>query len=415
MGKKIIAAALPIAAALALAGCESTSSGTSADFGTAKPSGEPIVLGVMAPTTGATAYPDTAYGAQGAEYYVNRVLGGVNGRPVKLDICGGDGSPEHAINCANGFVSKKVAAVIDAYEPALQGALPVLKSAGIPLIGTLAGTASADRSTYGAAFYYTGPTEVSALGSLTMLHNLGAKKASLAVTEAPASHAYVDGIIKPIAARLGIGVNIQYPPGNGANFSVLAATQMSSKPDAAGVIALPEDSCTELYKAIRQQGFDKTFFAGSCSKFINQLGGQAEGAATQPRLWVYAARDHAPAPVRKQLDDFKKSMEAVDRGDQLSTRAIYAFAGVTNTANTIATIKGEVTAASVTEAMKKLKDFPTFAGPKATCDGKVWPGMPTACSKQAIFFQVQSDGKLKPVDPQGYVDLDLSVMPKTSA
>jgi branched-chain amino acid transport system substrate-binding protein len=414
MRKKTIAV-LAALTALVLGGCESTASDSGADLGSKNPTGDPIVLGVMAPTTGATAYPDTAYGAQGAEYYVNKVLGGINGRPIKLDICGGDGSPEHAINCANSYVAKKVPVVIDAYEPALQGALPILGAAGIPLIGTLAGTGSADRVEYGKAFYYTGPTEVSALGSLSMLASKKVKKAALAVTDAPASHTYVDTIIKPIADKLGIDVSIQYPPGNGANFSVLAATQLADHPDSTGVIALPEDSCTELYKAIRQQGFTGTFFAGSCSKFINELGGQAKGAATQPRLWVYASREHAPDTVKKQLDDFKKSMEATGKGDQLSTRAIYAFAGVVNTAKAIGSIKGDVTAASVTEAMKGLKDFPTFAGPTVTCDGKVWPGLPTACSKQAIFFQVQADGSLKPVDDSGYVDLDLSVLPSSSS
>lgn len=414
MRKKTIAAFAAIAA-VGLSACEAAPSGPGADFGTENPTGEPIVLGVMAPTTGATAYPDTAYGAEGAAHYVNKVLGGVGGRPIELDICEGDGSPEHAINCANGFVSKKVAAVIDAYEPALQGALPVLGAAGIPLIGTLAGTGTADRVEYGKAFYYTGPTEVSALGSLSMLDSLGVKKAALAVTEAPASHTYVDTIIRPIAAELGIDVAIQYPPGNGANFSVLAATQLADGPDSTGVIALPEDSCTELFKAIRQQGFTGTFFAGSCSKFINELGGQAEGAATQPRLWVYAARGHAPDGVAQQLDDFQKSMEATGRGDQLSTRAIYAFAGVVNTANAIATIDGDVTAATVTEAMKALKDFPTFAGPTVTCDGKTWPGLPTACSKQAIFFEVQADGTLKSVKDDGYVDLDLSLVPGSAS
>ena len=414
MRKKTIAV-LAAVVALGLAGCEAAPSDSEPDFGSKNPTGEPIVLGVMAPTTGATAYPDTAYGALGAEYYVNKVLGGVNGRPIKLDVCEGDGSPEHAINCANSYVSKKVVAVIDAYEASLKGALPVLQSAGIPLIGTLAGVGAADRSPYGAAFYYTGPTEVSALGSLSMLESLDVKKAALAVTEAPASHTYVDTIIKPIAQKLGMDVSIQYPPGNGANFSVLAATQLSGNPDSTGVIALPEDSCTELYKAIRQQGFTGPFFAGSCSKFINELGGQAKGASTQPRLWVYAAKKHAPDKVAKELDDFQKSMEATGHGDQLSTRAVYAFAGVVNTARAMGNIKGDVSATSVTEAMKALKDFPTFAGPNVTCDGKVWPGLPTACSKQAIYFEVQDDGTLKSINDEGYVDLDLSLVPAGAA
>lgn len=79
----------------------------------------------------------------------------------------------------------------------------LLAAAGIPLIGTLAGTGSADRVEYGKAFFYTGPTEVSTLGSLSMLHSLDVKKAALAVTDAPASHTYVDEIVRPIAKEFG--------------------------------------------------------------------------------------------------------------------------------------------------------------------------------------------------------------------
>jgi branched-chain amino acid transport system substrate-binding protein len=76
--------------------------------------GEPVLIGVQAPMEGPAAYPQTGYGAQAAEKYINEELGGIGGRPVKIQLCAGDNSPETAINCANEFVSSNVVAVLDA-------------------------------------------------------------------------------------------------------------------------------------------------------------------------------------------------------------------------------------------------------------------------------------------------------------
>lgn len=375
--------------------------------------GEPIVIGGQAPTKGPTAYPQTGYGLEAGEWYVNNVLGGVDGRPIEIDVCAGDGSPETAINCANKHVSSGVPLVIDAYDQALTGAVPILSSAGLPIIGTLSGSPVADQAEYGAAFYFTGPTEVSALGSMSVLDNLGKEKVTLAVNEAPSSHTYVDNLVRPIAESLGIDFSVQYPSATGANFNVVAATQISEDPDVAGVISLPEDGCTALIQALRQQGFDGTIFAGSCSQFIEAVGADAAGTIVQPRLWVPLSKDNAPDAIAEQLEDFEKAMEEVGYGDELSARSLYAFAGVVNVVRMLETIEGDITKEAVTEAMKALVDFETFAGPTVTCDGEQWVGLPTSCSRQAIFFEVQEDGTLAPVndDEDGYSELDPSLVP----
>lgn len=377
-----------------------------------KAAGEPIVFGVQAPTKGAAAYPQTGYGVEAAVWYVNNVLGGVDGRPIETDLCAGDGSPETAINCANGFVSSGVPFVLDAYDQAITGGVPILAAAGIPLIGTLAGSGVADKGRYGETFYFTGPTEVSAVGSMSVLHDLGKKRIALAVNEAPTSHTYVDVLMKPIASALGMRLEAQYPPATGANYNVTAATQLAGDPDATGVISLPEDGCTSLIQALRRQGHDGTVFAGSCSQFIEQVRDDATGAIVQPRLWVPLSKEHAPPEVAEQLDDFAGAMKRVGYEDELSARSLYAFAGVVNMVTVMEGMKGRpVTAESVTAAMKGLKDFETFAGPTVTCDGKAWPGLPSACSRQAIFFEVREDGTLAPVHEGGYRELDPSVVP----
>ncbi len=130
--KNTLAATLA-AAALILAACGSSSSGGGDGGGfedAEKATGDPIVFGVQAPTKGASAYPQTGYGAEAAEWYVNNVMGGVNGQPIELSLCAGDGSPETAINCANKHVSDDVPFVLDAYDQAITGAVPILASAG---------------------------------------------------------------------------------------------------------------------------------------------------------------------------------------------------------------------------------------------------------------------------------------------
>lgn len=178
----------------------------------------------------------------------------------------------------------------------------------------------------------------------------------------------------------------------------------------AGVIALPEDGCTGLFQALRRQGYDDTILAGSCSQFIDDMGTDAAGIVTQPRLWVPLAKDSAPAEVQEQLDVFADSMDAVGYGDELSSRSIYTFAALVNIAEILSGSE-EITSATVTDTFKGLKDFSTFAGPTVTCDGQQWPGVATTCNAQAIFFEVQEDGTLRSVEEAGYIDLDPSLMP----
>ena len=377
-----------------------------------KATGEPIVVGGQAPSKGAAAFPQSEDGLKAGEWYVNNVLGGIDGRPLEIDVCQGDGSPETAINCANGFASSGVPLVLDAYDLSIGGAVPILGDAGVPIIGTLAGTPVPDAAPYGDAFYFSGPTALSALGSMTVLEKLGKEDLSLGVTDAPSTHAYVDTLMKPIAEALGMNLDASYISSTGANFNVVAATQLSDDPDVTGIMALPEDGCTSLFQALRQQGYDGTIFAGSCSQFIEQMGSGAAGAIVQPRLWVPLTYDNAPADVQEDLDAFTEAMEAIDKGDQLSARSLYSFALVMNLVDVLETIDGDITPDTVRTAMQSLVDFPTFAGPEVTCDGEQWPGLPSSCSREAIFFEVQDDGTLAPVDEdEVWTELDPAVIP----
>lgn len=401
--KKRFAISGVAALALALSAC----GGSASTDTTGGLEGDPVVLGVQSQDKGPSAYPQNTYGAEAAEWYINNKMGGIQGRPVELDICSGDGTPETGVKCGNDFIADDVPLVFDAYDQVATGALtPLLKEAGIPIVGTLAGQATAEREEYGTSFYFTGPLETSALGMVTVLSNMGKETAALAVNDLPSSHGYVDDLVIPMGKKVGLDVSGVYTDVDNINYQVLAATELADDPDVAGVIALPEEGCTGLVSALRQSGFEGTIFAGSCSQFIEDLGSEASGAVVQPRLWVPLAYDHAPDEVKEGLDDFAEAMEAVGYEDEQSARSLYSFAGLVNVAEILNELDGDITAESAKKALMGLKDFDTFLGPTVTCDGKQWPGIPGACSSQGIFFEVQDDSTLAPVDDAGYVNLE---------
>lgn len=391
------------ALALLLSACGSSDDGADSKGDL---TGDPIVVGVMSTDTGPIAYPQNTYGAEAAEWYVNNELDGIGGRPLELHICSGDGSPETAVKCANEFVTADVPVVFDAYDGQMGAMLPILKSAGIPIVAEIASQGVVESAEYGSGYYMSGPLETSALGMVKILSNLDIKTGSLAVTDAPTSHGYVDKLVKPLGDALGVDVTPIYVDGDNANFQVVAAAEMDTDPEVAGIISLPEAQCTELVAALRQAGYDGKIFAGSCSQFIDEVGEDAAGSIVQPRLWVPKSYDHAPDAIKKDLDDFADSMEEVGYEDEQSARSLYSFAGLVNLSRIMSGIDGEPTTESVGTAMQAVKDFQTFAGPKITCDGQQWPTRPGACSHEGIFFEVQEDGTLKPVDDAGYVDLE---------
>jgi branched-chain amino acid transport system substrate-binding protein len=402
---------------LGLGACSSSgASGTSSSGGSggaaSGPTGSTITIGAQDSNAGAAAFPQTGFGAQAAEWYINNKLGGINGHKLKVDLCHDSSTTDTAIACANKFVSEKVPVVYDTYDSLLGADVPILGAANIPIVGAYASASPADGAPAGKTFYFTGPTAVSALNSLTIIKKLGGSKAALAVQDATAAHTYVANTLNPIAKTLGIDIsNVQYLDVSSPNYTVAAATEIQAHPDVAGVIALPDDGCTALFQALRQQGYTGTITAGSCNQFIKAMGPQAKGIVISPRTWVVGSEKYAPADVKKQISDFTDAMKAIGQESQISGRSIASFAGLVTLAQEMSKIQGDITPASVTTQVQSIKDVQMFLGPKITCDGQQWPGYPSACSHQAIYFTVQSDGTIKPPSG-GFYDLDTSALPQ---
>ncbi|MGP3533175.1 hypothetical protein ACTU3I_00145 [Microbacterium sp. RD1] len=392
------------ATALLLSACAGSAAPAST-AGDATPEGEPISIGSYAPSSGSNAWPEVEAGVRAAEWYVNNELGGIGDRPLDVHTCVTNGSAESGVGCANEFVSAGYAFVLDPYDLSTGAGRPILEEAGIPWAGTVAGDPKSETAPYPTGFFFTGPLAITAAGLANIWEQEDVETASYAVTDAPSVHTYIDNVLIPLADALGVEMTIQYVDPAQANWAAVAAAQLQGEPDMTGSVSLPEEGCTQLFGALRQQDPDGKIFVGSCSQYIDELGPDAAGTYTVPRLWSPLALDHAPEAVAAEIEAFTDAMAAVGAEDQISARATYAFAGLVTAARALATVEGDVTAESVTAALEGIAGEQMFLGPQITCDGEQWPGAPTACSSQSIYFVVQQDGTLKPGDAEGFTDL----------
>lgn len=408
--KRVKTAAVGAAMAVgiaALAACSPAKDEKAEAGGSNMAAGDTITIGAMTPSAGTGALVENEYGLLAGVWYINNELGGINGHKLAVDLCKGNGSPETAVACANGFVGKKYPVVVDGYDFSFGGARPVLAEAGIPFVGSIAGDPANEKAGYGQGFYWTGPLATTAAGMANVWKQNGVESVHLAVSDTPSTHAYVDGTFKPMAEALGVKADMQYIDPAKTNWDAVAAAQLKTEPDQTGSLSLPEDACTALFGALRKQGWDKQIYVGSCTKYVEELDPKVSaGTVTIPRTWLYQAKDHAPADVVEQLDGFKTAMEAVGHGDALQARAIYAFNSVVTLAQILNDQKvEELTPESIVAAIESVKELPSFLGPKITCDGQQWPDVPTACSNQSIYFEVQKDGSYKPGVDSGFAPI----------
>src|SRR5438552_15808997 len=105
-------------------------------FGTAKKAtGTPYVFGMINDETGAVTFPEARQGAIAAANYVNNYLGGINGHPIQIDNCTGDGTPATAARCANQLAAQHPMAILGAADVGAPASIPIYQHANLAYLG----------------------------------------------------------------------------------------------------------------------------------------------------------------------------------------------------------------------------------------------------------------------------------------
>jgi branched-chain amino acid transport system substrate-binding protein len=400
---RVVAVTLTTAAAVAVAGCASESAKSkpeSAPQAAApagkKATGEPIKIGFINNEGGAFSVPEMRVGSEVAVDYVNTITGGVNGRPLEVIRCNSDGSPEKSIDCANKLVEAKVALVHQGTDLGSDAVLPILKDAKIPLVGHVQfGPAQmTDPNSYffGAAALAYGSV------SLKFYADQGGKSIAWLLPDVPSSHAFSDGVLTPTAAKLGLKYKTVYYDAAAPNWSVLATTIASDKPDVSGTIAASDGQCVAMIGALRDAGYQGKILAASCSGLHKALGAKAVGVEVDADHWNQNDPASAPADKQQEIALFVDAMKRAGQDKLVEGNAVITFADTINLVKVLSTVNGPIDGPAVAAALKATKGVDSFLGPKLTCDKTAVPGN-SACHSGLLYYRIQQDGSLKAVTP----------------
>lgn len=372
--------------------------------------GTPILLGVAEPDRGAGNLGSSmGPGLDGGLYYVNHVLGGINGHPIKTDMCNSDGTPPVEVNCANKFVSDGVAAVFDDYDEAFAAEHPILARAEIPIFGVEAADSQDDTSSYD--YFFGPPEEAFAVGPLQVFHEKGMNNISLTIANAPSAVQYVDEAINPVAKKLGMNVKVTYYDPNSANFQVIASSLLSGNPQMTGIIAGPESDCTSLLKALRTDGFSGPVLMGSCSAYVKADPSGAVNTYSYSAGWLPSLATAAPAVVQTQIKAYNSAMAHTGHSDTatLGQWAVNSFSGLVDFHDTLKNVSGPYTASTIMAAFPKVANYQSFMGPMENCTHQEWPGT-ASCNKDLLLVKVNSKDQYQSVEPGGFATLDPSLL-----
>ena len=379
----------------------STSCGDGADEpeSEAQLPGEPVVVGFInlegAP---AGSIPALRHGSEAAVEYINAELNGLEGRPIELDVCITNGSPESSIACAHRMVEPRVVAVLGGVDLGSAASLPILTRAGIPYVGTTP-LLPADFTTEGAFTLDPGGLGVAAnaayaadeldVGRVTVLH-----------ADDPPGKQLAEAFVRPVLLERGVpeeNVELLAERLDAADMAPAVAAATESNPGAVIVVA-PPPACSRIMQAAGALGVEAhMFYVGRCSdpSALTAGGAGAEGAYFFSSILHPGAHPDDP-DVRLYTE--KIAEFAGPDADPASYDTARGFATTMTFYQRLATLDPEeVTPATVLAAFREAVDVPAFMGPPYTCDGRqAIPEFVSVCNTSVRVYQF-ADGRYRDV------------------
>jgi branched-chain amino acid transport system substrate-binding protein len=411
------AAAAVAATGLLAAGCgssSSTSSGgssgssgsatstaaanaSSSAFGTPKKAtGSPYVFGMINDETGAVTFPEARQGAIAAEQYVNNYLGGINGHPIVIDNCTGDGTPATAARCANELVAKHPIAILGAADVGAPASIPIYAHANLAYLGGIPFTPVPFKAPNSIQFWSVSVGD-NAAASVFAGKQLGVKKVALVYFSNPQGESIL-GEIPPVMKAAGVTEVKQIPLSpTSPDPSPQAALIQSSGADLA-YIDVP-NGCGNMLKALKSIGYTgKLMGIDPCGAppVISAASGGANGMYIASPFLLQTGTSQQAQLFQAALKKWAAPGTFID---SISTAG---FATVMNVQAALSKISGTPTTASILAAFKTGGNHPNFLSHPYTCDGKQMAGAPSICNDYYLMNQI-NNGQLTQPNPNNWV------------
>lgn len=350
----------------------------------AQASGDPIVIGMInQENTPVGSYPELSSAARAAVDFINDQLGGVDGRPLEIEVCNTEFSPEGSTACAQGFVEAGVPVVLGGIDVFGDG-LVTLADNEIPFVGGI--PVSTSSVTSPSSYQWSGGTWGA---TVAFAHHAATKAGADRVTIVyPEFDPTTDG------ARMGervlkeAGVSevqmIPYP---------ITATDLSSPIQAAAatdpdaLILLAADmGCQGAFDGVATTGVEaQVYLVGACA--APAIVDQADPESADGTIF------NVEGPIDRSEDNVDFSLYAAvadeygDGFDPVGAGTV-TFRSVMNLWAAMVQLD-EVTPEALTSALASKVDEPSFMGHPYTCDGEQLGDLPAMCSPHQILARLE--------------------------
>lgn len=367
--KRPVAIVVIVVAAMLAAACSDGGGGKTLD--------NALVLGMInqedAPIG---SFPEAREAAQAAVAHINEDLGGVNGRPLRLEVCKTTGTPESSAACANSLLSKRPVAVLGGVDLGAAASLPVFEKAGIPYVG---GTpALGEELTSGAAWMLAGGVVADLLGEADYaLGTLKVKKVGALYVDLPGVLTTVIGAAEVVLRAKGVtDVKLVAAKSDTADFAPALKAATAGSPDAV-IVLFPAQSCARIMSAARSLNVKaRLFFPSACA---SQAVVEAAGAAAEN---AYFASAYLP------FDDPSPEVATWKAEARVTKASALSQAGFSVVMNVYSLLKdGADAPAEVIEELRFTLGRPGYMAHPYTCDRKQVSLLAAVCNPYVRLLQ----------------------------
>jgi branched-chain amino acid transport system substrate-binding protein len=274
----------------------SSSSSSASVLGSPKAAkGSPVVFGMVSLESNPQAsFPEVRQAAQAAIKYVNAYGGGLDGHPIKLDLCITDGSPATSTQCANKLIAAHPTAIMGASDLAGANTLPLYAKAGLAYIGGIDLTPAESSAKNAIIFNDVAQSGNSDIG-VYAVKTLHAKNVSVIALDNTQGTAQADRFEVPsVKASGGTAKLFSLPPAQ-ADVSSSLASAIGNNPDA----FLLEDpaQCVAILSGLKGLGNTKPVLSiDPCSapSVVKAANGGANGMYWFEPFQDLLAKDQTP-------------------------------------------------------------------------------------------------------------------------
>ena len=408
-----LSAAALAAVGLVVAGCSSSSSGSSGGsgattststaaaasgsvFGTPhKATGTPYVFGMINDETGAVTFPEARQGAIAAVNYVNNYLDGINGHPIQIDNCTGDGTPATAARCANQLAASHPMAILGAADVGAPASIPIYQHANLAYLGGIPVTPVPMTASNSIQFWSVSIGD-NAAAAVYAAKQLGVKSVALVYFSNPQGESIIPQIT-PVFKAAGV-TTIKYVP--------LSPTTPDPSPQAALVessgaqlayVDVP-NGCGNMLKALKSVGFTgKIMGIDPCGAppVVAAAAGGANGMYIASPFLLQTGSS-------QQAQLFQAAMkEWAAPGTLIDSISTAGFATVMNVQQVLSKIAGTPTTQTILAAFKS-GTHPNFLSHPYTCNGQALKAAPAICNDYYLMNQIQN-GTITQPNPNNWV------------